>query len=74
MRKPLLPDIEKFLREYGIGDHRFGILAAKNGRLVERLRDGRRIWPETEDKVREFLIAERVRRGEPETPETQIAE
>lgn len=55
MSKELLSDIDRFLRAAGIGEHRFGILAARNGRLVERLREGRRIWPDTEAKVREFL-------------------
>ena len=72
MAKSLLSDIEKFMADYGIGEHRFGMLAIKNGRLVERLRDGRRVWPETEEKIKEFLIAERVRRGEPR--QSQAAE
>jgi hypothetical protein len=63
MAKSLLTEIDDFLADYGIGEHRFGILAIKNGRLVERLREGRRIWPETEAAVREFIIAERARRG-----------
>lgn len=57
MRCDLLKDIEKFMRASGIGPHRFGILAARNGRLVERLREGRRIWPETEQQVRDFMRA-----------------
>lgn len=51
-----------------MGEYRFGLLAAKNGRLVERMRgtgrNGRpgRVWPETEDKIREFIAAERLLR------------
>lgn len=55
MRNDLLSEIEDFLRSENIGEHRFGILAASNGRLVERLRSGRRIWPDTEEKVRRFI-------------------
>lgn len=68
MSTNLLPDIEKFLRETGMGEYRFGLLAAKNGRLLERLRaprsNGRpaRVWPETEVEIRAFMRAERTRR------------
>lgn len=57
MKNTLLQEIEAFLPEAGIGEHRFGILAANNGRLVERLREGRRIWPDTEQRVREFIAS-----------------
>lgn len=53
-----------------MGDYRFGILAVKNGRLVDRLRIGvtpggkpLRIWPETEMQVRAFMMSERQRRS-----------
>lgn len=59
MRSEILPAIEAFMRAEKIGEHRFGILAANNGRLVERLRAGRRIWPETEDQVRSFIVSRR---------------
>lgn len=51
-----------------MGEYRFGLLAAKNGRLIERMRSsgrtGRsgRVWPETEDKIRRFMADERERR------------
>lgn len=63
MHTPLLKEIDEFLSETGLGPHRFGILAAKNGRLVERLRAGRRIWPDTESQIREFMTSERLRRS-----------
>ncbi len=59
MRTKLLQDIDAFLAETGIGEYMFGLRAVKNGRLVERLRAGRRIWPETEAEVRGFMIAQR---------------
>lgn len=45
-----------------IGPHRFGILAANNGRLVDRLREGRRVWPDTEQQVRKFMREYRKKR------------
>jgi len=59
MNDELLHDIDAFLAAAGIGEHRFGILAANNGRLVERLREGRRIWPDTEQRVRDFMASRR---------------
>jgi hypothetical protein len=59
MNATLLSEIDKFLAAEKIGEHRFGILAASNGRLVERLRNGGRIWPETEEQVRSFMASRR---------------
>lgn len=64
MKEHLLSEIEEFLRETGISEYRFGFLAVRNGRLVERLRAGRRIWPETEAEVREFISEARAKRAE----------
>lgn len=63
MKTDLLAEIEQFLATEKIGEHRFGILAASNGRLVERLRSGGRIWPETEGQVRAFMASRSV--GQP---------
>jgi len=71
MNNTLLADIEAFLAETGMHEYRFGMLAAKNGRLVERLRGGTtpkrnrpvRIWPDTEMQIRAFMMAERQRRA-----------
>lgn len=59
MSKKLLDEIETFLSETGTGAFRFGIKATRNGRLVERLRAGGRVWPETENEVRAFMRLER---------------
>lgn len=72
MSNELLTDIEAFLSETGMSEYRFGYLAARNGRLVERLRAkttaerGKpvRVWPETEEKVRDFIAREREQRRE----------
>ncbi|QCL88760.1 MULTISPECIES: hypothetical protein [Agrobacterium tumefaciens complex] len=55
MQTELLKEIERCLPKSGVGPHRFGILAAGNGRLIERLRSGGRVWPDTEEKVRDFI-------------------
>lgn len=68
MRRDLLSEIDAFLEAEKIGEHRFGILAANNGRLVERLRSGGRVWPDTEEKVRLFIDARRPERSRKETP------
>lgn len=55
MSDALLSKIEAFMAQQHIGEHRFGMLAARNGRLVERLRRGGRVWPETEQCVLAFI-------------------
>ncbi len=47
----------------GLSAHRTGILLARNGKLVERLRAGGRIWPETEAQIRVRLADETLRRA-----------
>lgn len=75
MEAKLLTDIENFLAETGMGEYRFGFLAARNGRLVERLRAARdRDWktekgkavmvrPETVEQVRTFMAERRPDAG-----------
>jgi hypothetical protein len=53
----LLNEIDAFKQETGLSDFRIGFLAARNGRLVERLRNGGRVWPETEEQVRAFIAS-----------------
>lgn len=48
-------EVEEFLKRTGMSAYRLGWLAVKNGRFVERLRAGRRFWPETEVEVRAFM-------------------
>lgn len=61
MSVQLIQEIDEFLAQSGLGEHRFGILAANNGRLVERLRSGGRVWPETEERIRQFMTERRSR-------------
>jgi hypothetical protein len=55
MSKSLLSEIDEYLAESGLSGSRFGLLAANNSRLYERLKNGGRVWPETEALVRVFL-------------------
>ena len=53
----LLAEIEVFLAATGMGETYFGKKAANNPYLVQRLRDGGRIWPETGDLVKAFIAS-----------------
>lgn len=52
-------DIEAFLGAHGMKATRFGVLALNDRHLVRQLRNGRRLWPETEAKVRRFMATYR---------------
>ena len=55
----LLHDIEAFLEAQGISATSFGAQALGDRHLVRQLRAGRRVWPETEAKVRRFMATYR---------------
>lgn len=55
MSTDLLSDIRAFLAKFGMGPSYFGKAACGNSELVSRLESGRRVWPETEVKVRVFM-------------------
>lgn len=65
MNNSITSDLDQFLMETGLSEHRAGILLARNGRLIDRLRSGGRIWPETEDKIRAAMARERAKRKLP---------
>jgi hypothetical protein len=58
----LLAQIDGFLAETGMGASYFGQRAAMNSELAKRLREGRRVWPDTERMVRNFIPGERAQR------------
>jgi hypothetical protein len=58
----LVDDIDKFRAEFGVAEYTFGLYAVRNGRLMERLRGGGRIWPETEEPIRRWMRTETIRR------------
>lgn len=57
----LLRKIEWYLAQTGMGPFYFGQQAAGNTMLVARLRAGKRNWPETIEKVEDYIEAERHR-------------
>lgn len=61
----LLSEIDTFLRSHAMADSRFGELALNDKPFVTQLRNGRRVWPETADRVRRFMVSYR--------PDTQDA-
>ena len=62
MNEAILSEIDGFLAETGMKPYRFGFLAVRNGRLVERLRGGRPIQMDTAARVRDFIKTERRKR------------
>lgn len=56
----LLSDIEAFMEAQGLSPTRFGHDALGDKHFVKQLRAGRRVWPETERRVRQFMAAYRV--------------
>lgn len=51
----LLTDIHRFCEAHGLAPTRFGELALNDKPFVAQLENGRRLWPETEAKVRSFM-------------------
>lgn len=58
----LIQEIEKFLAAQDMGASYFGKKAVGNSEVVLRLRDGGRVWPETEAKIRSFMMQNAVRK------------
>jgi hypothetical protein len=61
----LIDDIEAFIKTHGLSERQFGVLALNDKNLIPDLRGERprRLWPETEAKVRRFMatyLPERV--------------
>ena len=57
----LLAQIEAFLSETGMGASYFGKTSVGNSEVVARLRDGRRVWPETEAGIVRFMADRAVK-------------
>lgn len=51
----LIQEIQEFCRRHKMAETRFGELALNDKPFVSQLRDGRRIWPETAERVRQFM-------------------
>jgi hypothetical protein len=58
-QKTLLEEIEEFLSRGDVKttETAFGIATVNDGKFVGDLRRGRRVWPETADKVRAYILA-----------------
>jgi hypothetical protein len=56
MYSNLLGDIEAFLGTHEMSPTMFGQQALGDRHFVKQLRKGRRVWPETESKVRNFMV------------------
>ena len=54
-RPMLLDDIKAFCETHGLSIWQFGEKSVNDKSFVKNLEDGRRIWPETEAKVRRFM-------------------
>lgn len=55
MADPFRDEIEVFLRLTGMAPTTFSISATRDRHFVRKLRLGRRVWPETIDRVRAFM-------------------
>lgn len=53
----LIKDIERFCARHKMPDTRFGELALNDKPFLSQIRKGRRLWPETESKVRDFMAS-----------------
>jgi len=51
----LLLEIEAFIATHGMSPSRFGVEAVNDKCLIGDMRNGRRLWPETESRVRLFM-------------------
>lgn len=51
----LLSEIELFMSTHDLSQWQFGQRALGDRHFVKQLRAGRRVWPETAQKVREFM-------------------
>jgi hypothetical protein len=50
-----LVEIDRFLRRSGMSPTRFGLLAIKDRSLVHDLRRGRKLRPDTEERIAAFM-------------------
>lgn len=51
----LIDHVNDFLRQTGMAESAFGRQAVNDWKFVKSIRAGRRVWPETEDRVMAFM-------------------
>jgi hypothetical protein len=56
----LLVEIEAFIATHRMSPSRFGTGAVNDQHLIKDMKNGRRLWPETEQKVRLFMATYRA--------------
>lgn len=56
-QNPLLDEIDAFVSVHKMSESAFGRLAVNDWKLLRQLRAGRRMWPDTECRVRSFMAA-----------------
>lgn len=66
MDQQLLPEIERFLSLTGMSATGFSDKALRDRHFVRQLRGGRRVWPETAQKARDFMATYRPSARAPE--------
>ena len=59
MIRDLLKEIEVFCVDYKITESTLGTYACSNGKVIERIRSGHRIYLDTYEKLRDFMHANR---------------
>lgn len=53
----ILADIDAFAERYGLSDSQIGRKALNDTKAIGQIRNGRRVWPETEQRIRDFMAA-----------------
>lgn len=64
MSSTFLRDIKAFCGTHDLSIWQFGELAMNDKSFVKNMEDGRRIWPETESKVKLFMATYRPPRAQ----------
>lgn len=75
MTQDLLTEIEEFLRrdDVDMTETAFGLAAMKDGKFIPNLREGRRVWPENQERVRKYMRNYPAASGEQDAPAQQQA-
>ncbi|WP_395634374.1 hypothetical protein [Sphingorhabdus sp.] len=55
MTHPIIFEIDSFIKANQMAESYFGRKAANDWKLVRQLRAGRRLWPDTEARIRTFM-------------------
>lgn len=55
MSHPIILEIDSFIKANQMAESYFGRKAANDWKLVRQVRAGRRLWPDTEARIRTFM-------------------